>query len=617
MSEITYRRDIQGLRAIAVLAVMAFHFNPALLPGGFIGVDVFLVVSGFLITHILLKKKAKHDYALGATLRYFYFSRLKRIAPAYFGMLSLVAVLAAIIFTPKDFETFKDGLDKAFWFASNHYFADFGDYFAPASHEQPLLHTWSLAVEIQFYLIAPLLVLLLPEKSLKWIFLTLVVALTLAAEYSIRILSIEQATYYSLYARLPEFFSGCLAALYMSSASSRHRQVPFLGSIGLVLILLAAVVQPALGKFPGVFALLPVMGCFLILVSTRSDSFSRILSSKTLVFIGALSYSLYLWHWPVLAFLRYYTGLAVLDMSFSLLFVILTGVLSVASYYGVEQPLRGSGGAKRIKLSYGVLFLTVITTSSVMANINDTLSPHQLPTHYTRYADLSTICHGEITGNCLRGDLSSNREVLVLGDSHAAMLNHFFDHLGQKLKFKARVITASGCVTIPEFDYLRIAEYARENCLDQIEMATRYLNAKPEIIVLAGRWGYHAGSDQFKYALKKFLQTQGGSKIYVLSQVPELMLNVDRARRYRNFGLSSENRINPIYKFGNREVEKIVSSHKNAKFFNINDDDVFDNAPFYQNDLLYLDKHHLNEAGVILHANSAENVFREVLNHQN
>ncbi|WP_421844361.1 acyltransferase family protein [Marinobacter algicola] len=603
MSEITYRRDIQGLRAIAVLAVMAFHFNPALLPGGFIGVDVFLVVSGFLITNILLKKKAQHDYALGATLRYFYFSRLRRIAPAYFGMLSLVAVLAAVIFTQKDFETFKDGLEKAFWFASNHYFADFGDYFAPASHEQPLLHTWSLAVEIQFYLIAPLLVLLLPEKSLKWIFLTLVVGLTLAAEYSIRILSIEQATYYSLYARLPEFFSGCLAALYMSSASSRYRQVPFLAGIGLVLILLAAAVQPALGKFPGVFALLPVMGCFLIIVNTRSDSFSRFLSSKALVFIGALSYSLYLWHWPVLAFLRYYSGLEVLDLPFSALFLILTSLLSIASFYWIEQPLRASARVRHRKLGYGMLLLlSVITASNVVANVNNTLAPAELTVQYAQYADPDTICHGKVVGSCLRGDLSSNREILVLGDSHAAMLNHFFDYLGQKQKFKARIITASGCVTIPDFDYQRIVAYARESCASQIRTASKYLNRSPEMIVVAGRWGDHAGSSQFKYAFGKFLKSQSKSEVYVLSQVPELVLDVTRVRRFKSLGLSSENRKNPIYESGNREIENLVSSHENATFLDLSDDIIFQDAPFFKNDLLYRDKHHLNEVGAIIYA---------------
>jgi len=197
LSATGFRPDIQGLRAIAVIAVMAFHYNPVWLTGGFIGVDVFLVISGFLITSILLARKANVDYTLSATLKYFYISRFKRIAPAYFAMLVVAALVAAVFFLPEDFDTFKDGLEKAVWFNSNHYFSAFGDYFAPANHEQPLLHTWSLAVGIQFYLLAPFLILLLPIKALKWVFSALLIGFTLWAEYRLRILGIEQATYYS------------------------------------------------------------------------------------------------------------------------------------------------------------------------------------------------------------------------------------------------------------------------------------------------------------------------------------------------------------------------------------------------------------------------------------
>lgn len=140
-----YRPEIQGLRAIAVLAVMLFHYNPALLPGGFVGVDVFLVISGYLIVRILLQKKVQPDYQLKATLRYFYISRIKRIAPAYFAMLVLVSILAAVLLLPQDLAIYKRGLNQAVWFHSNSYFAGLGDYFALATHEQPLLHAWLLA----------------------------------------------------------------------------------------------------------------------------------------------------------------------------------------------------------------------------------------------------------------------------------------------------------------------------------------------------------------------------------------------------------------------------------------------------------------------------------------
>ena len=148
MTSVVYRPDIQGLRAIAVLAVIIFHLNPTWLPGGFVGVDIFLVISGFLIASILLHKKNKPEYELIATIKYFYTSRIKRIAPAYYSVLIVVTLVAAVLFLPADFAVYKESLEKAAYFNSNNFFATFGDYFVPANHEQPLLHTWSLAIEI-------------------------------------------------------------------------------------------------------------------------------------------------------------------------------------------------------------------------------------------------------------------------------------------------------------------------------------------------------------------------------------------------------------------------------------------------------------------------------------
>lgn len=208
-----FRPDIQGLRAIAVLAVIVFHLNPAWLPGGFVGVDIFLVISGFLISSILLHKKSKPEYKLLPTLSYFYSSRIKRIAPAYYTTLIVISVIAAVLFLPADFSIYRDGLKKAAYFNSNNYFANFGDYFAPANHEQPLLHTWSLAIEIQFYLLAPFIFLLLPKRLLNWVLPISIIGLTAYAEYQLRIAGNQQATYYSLIARLPAFFLGAWVAL--------------------------------------------------------------------------------------------------------------------------------------------------------------------------------------------------------------------------------------------------------------------------------------------------------------------------------------------------------------------------------------------------------------------
>lgn len=613
MSVVDYRPDIQGVRAIAVFSVMAFHLNPTLLPGGFIGVDVFLVISGFLITNILMHKKENVDYRLTETLKYFYASRFKRIAPAYFVMLVAVALVAAVFFLPQDFSTFKNSLERAAWFSSNRYFSGFGDYFSPANFELPLLHTWSLAVEIQFYLLAPFMVLLLPVRWLKWIFTGLFIGFTILAEYRLRFMGIEQATYYSLYARLPEFFVGGLVALYtIKESKCGVRPIKWFGTLGVLLIALAAIAQPLLGPFPGIAALLPLAGSVLLLCQPSQGVVGRILCSKTLVLGGTLSYSLYLWHWPILAFLRYYSGAEVLGFWFSLLFIILTCIISIFSYYVIECAFRSKHTNKKQILGWSFLAASVFGTSLIMVKVNTALTPTQLPITYLRYADPAVICHGQIVGDCLRGDLSSHRKILVLGDSHAAMLNYFFDDLGKSLSFKARVITASNCVTIPGFDYQRISEWAQKPCIDQIKNAEKYIE-ESDVIVIAGMWSYQTLSSNFNMSLKKFISNNQQKKFLLLSQIPKLKKEPERVRRFNYIGLGNRQELDKEYITGNRQQAHLASELNNAYFIKLDTLTIFNTVPVYNEKIVYLDSHHLNELGSHIYAEQARESFKHHL----
>ncbi|WP_010323326.1 acyltransferase family protein [Marinobacterium stanieri] len=603
----SYRPDIQGLRAISVLAVMVFHYNPAWLPGGFVGVDIFLVISGFLITGILLHKK-QAGCNLSGTLKYFYASRLKRIAPAYFVMLVLVALVAAVFFLPQDFNSFKAGLEKAAWFNSNNYFADFSDYFAPASHEQPLLHTWSLGVEIQFYLLAPFMVLLLPNDSLKWAFGGFLIGTTAIAEYRLRFLGIEQDTYYSLYARLPEFFAGGLAALYVTTVSGEKRS-GWSGVFGLLIVITAASAQPLLGPFPGIAAMLPVVGAVLLLGQQTKGWVSQLLACKVLVWIGALSYSLYLWHWPVLAFLRYYTGTEVLSIELGLLFVVLTLMLSVVSYYGVERVFRIKSTNKKQALGWVLLAPGVLGISQVIVKVNAVVTPEKFPVEYRRYADSETICHGQIVGDCLKGDLASEKEILVLGDSHAAMLNHFFDYLGKELGFKARIITASSCVTFPGFDYQRLPEWAQPACVAQILEISKYLE-ESNVIMLAGMWSYQFKFDSFKSSLSDYIVSNKEKKIYLLPQIPLLKSDYKRVERFKVLGLNKIVNENVEYIHANRLLYKMAGFYENLSVVDV----VYDSERWAKRiPYIYSDESHLNEKGAIEYAENNIGVFHHLI----
>ena len=482
-------------------------------------------------------------------------------------MLVLVALVAAVFCLPQDFNTFKQGLEKSAWFNSNNYFAGFGDYFAPANYEQPLPHAWSLAAEIQFYLLAPFVVLVLPIRWLKWVFAGLLIGLTALAEYRMRILGVEQATYYSLYARLPEFFAG-LAALYATTVSGANPA--WLGALGLLLIVMATITQPLIGPFPGIAALLPVAGSVLLLSKQAQGWVGNLLSCKTLVWIGALSYSLYLWHWPVLAFLRYYAGAKVLSVGFRLLFIPLTLVLSIISYYGVERTLRTKRTNKKQVLGWVLFASGIMGTSQAIEKLDAVFTPEQLSIEYLRYADPKTIYHGKIVGDCLKGDLTSDREVLVLGDSHTAMPNHFFDYLGKELGFKARILTASSCVAIPGLDYQRLPEWAQGSCLAQIEAASHYVS-QTDTIFIAGVWNTQTRSEEFNTALYKFLEGNKEKRIYLLSQVPRFKNNPNRARRFDELVFNVTVERDPDYILANQKIKRRISRLKNVEYLELSD----------------------------------------------
>lgn len=316
----------------------------------------------------------------------------------------------------------------------------------------------------------------------------------------------------------------------------------------------------------------------------------------------------------MLALLRYYAGEQVLDMPFSLLFIILTLLLATVSFYGVEAPLRARRTGARQAVGYGLLACAALATAPSMARINQALSPPPLPIEYQRYADPATICHGQIVDDCLKGDLNSDKEVLVLGDSHAAMLNLFFDQLGKELGFKARIITASSCVTIPGFDYQRIAEWAHEACLKQIEEAEPHIK-QAHTIFLAGMWSWQLQSDRFRKVLAEFLNSGAPqAQKYVISQVPLLNRNPMRNRRFDALGVRSVASRDESYLAANDAVKKIAETGgAKAIYLELDDLGLFERAPLFQGALVYYDESHMNEVGVLDYAGQARRIFESIV----
>jgi peptidoglycan/LPS O-acetylase OafA/YrhL len=615
MDKAAYRLDIQGLRAVAVLAVMLFHYDGTLLPGGYIGVDIFLVISGYLITQQLQSRKNAGHTAPAASLASFYFSRIKRIVPAYFFMLVTVAVLAKLLFTNSDFAYFLASLKSTALFVSNNYFASFGDYFAPGATEQPLLHTWSLAVEMQFYMLLPMLLLLVPDRHIKRSILFISIALVLVAEWQLRVAGHRQATYYALYSRIPEFLAGSWLAIAAPGRDWSVARANIAFSAGALLIAFSLFALDGASLFPGVLSLPAVAGAGLM-ISARQSSFASVLRNPMMVWIGFLSYSLYLWHWPVLALIRYYTGTSSLGSQATLLFVLATLLLACISFYLVEEPARklrlSAITRRRVMVALLIAGLGTLGAYRAALAAKAYLSSSGLPIEYTRYADPALICHGVDNGHCEKGELDSAREILVIGDSHAAMLNGFFDQLGHEEGFKATVLTASSCVPIPGFNVAKLPEWARQSCLDQIHRAEA-LAAKANVLFIAGMWSYQVQDPSFAPALKRFLQTMGdGRRVYVLSQVPELSRNPMRMHRFAGLGLPHQVSFNPAYVQANAAMASTVEQG-GAKFINLDRLEVFRNAPYLDGQLIYMDESHLNQLGVEAYAHQAKARIHELV----
>lgn len=345
-----YRREIDGLRAVAVLPVILFHAGFDAFSGGFVGVDVFFVISGYLITGILARDLAAGRFSLPG----FYERRARRILPALFVMLLASLPLAWALMTPEQLGSFFASFVSVASFTANFHFYDASGYFAAETEMQPLIHTWSLAVEEQFYLIFPLLIAGLWRwwRRGLWAVLAVLALASLAGAIDIVPRNAPKA-FFLPELRAWELLAGALLALWPGEASRAPRAASWMGGLGLALILLPVVIYDDYTPFPGLAALPPVLGTLLVLHAARAGTqIAAILSWRPLVGVGLVSYSAYLWHQPLLAAAR----LAWLTEPPPVLRAGLVGVtlvLAVLSWRYVERPARSGALFARRRAVFG------------------------------------------------------------------------------------------------------------------------------------------------------------------------------------------------------------------------------------------------------------------------
>jgi peptidoglycan/LPS O-acetylase OafA/YrhL len=501
---IAYRADIDGLRAVAIVPVLLYHAEIAPFGGGFVGVDVFFVISGYLITSYILDQLDRGRFSL----RDFYLRRIRRIFPALFVMMAACTAVGWFILTPNDYRSLGESIVATVLFSSNILFWRQAGYFAQPVEAWPLLHTWSLGVEEQFYLFFPVLIALAWRVAPRRI--APVTAAMCIISFGLNLATVGTAPRFAFYMAPPRIWELFLGAL-LAMAPARHRAHPQLrqlaGLVGTGLIALAVFGFSRETPFPGLAALLPTVGAAAIIWAGSGDGHGGIvtamLSWRIPVFVGKISYSLYLWHLPLLAFAAYVGGGTVsLNAAWALL--ALSALLSVISWLTVEQPVRRGrsifGDARivfRAATAAAMLFggFGVLATATggfparigvpglrLLAGEND-INPdrsHCLP--------LAQAAGNVRPPGCRFGAADAAIGYALWGDSHGESLRAGFDDAGKRTGRGGIFIGYAGC--IPELGYDR----SNPGCSSGNQTIADYLAATPSIhtVVLAGRWGLWA-----------------------------------------------------------------------------------------------------------------------------
>lgn len=495
-----FRPDIAGLRALAILPILFFHAGIESIPGGFVGVDIFFVISGFLITSLIVRDLEKGKFSLWR----FYRRRVVRIFPALLLVILATLIAGYFLLLPSEISDLAASSVSALAFVSNFHFFFTADYFGAAAESTPLLHTWSLAVEEQFYIFYPFMLLLLwrwRPGSVRWVvlgcaILSFFVALGFAAYR-------PTASFYLLPARAWELGIGSLVALgmYPQAPSERARQLSSLTGLAIIIASLFFIESGAL--FPAPLAIFPTIGTALLIAYGKDAITARFLALPPAQWIGNVSFSLYLWHWPVITFYRLRSGND-LSLGETAALVTISLILAAATYIWLERPClerfrQGTRLSDRFVTLSGVgsmiamiiVSLAIEPISHSMRTFPDSVERMEAFLHYR---DMPDYAYQFRRGECFMGEttdqvvnrkcleLSSEKpNLVVMGDSHAAQFWRAFAERYDS--YHVIQATASGCRPL-----LDAKGAARCTDLMRIVFDELVPSKRIDTIVLGGRW---------------------------------------------------------------------------------------------------------------------------------
>ncbi len=511
-----YRADIDGLRAVSILLVVGYHAQPWLIPGGFIGVDIFFVISGFLITRIILTQAKAGTFS---SLE-FYARRVRRIFPALIVVLAVTYLIGWFVLLPDGFALLGRATAAGVAFVSNLFQLGQTGYFAPDAAENPLLHLWSLGIEEQFYIFWPPLLLVMFGSKHRRFWMAAIAVASFGVSLMI-FFGYKEWSFYSPISRAWELLAGGMVAnRLVDGPQGQPRRFPqadnLLGAIGVGAIGVAAV---ALGKdslFPGAYALLPVLGAVLIIIAPNSAVNRILLSSRPMVWIGLISYPLYLWHWPLLSYLAIMRN-GVPNVVEIWAAVIVAVVLSWLTFRFVEIPLRRNPTAVP-RLSFALLTVGVVGIATVVgagfgfrfpAEIRDIalLSPQG-------NAGFRDKCFLEAKGARLDASCieQGNKPLLFLwGDSTAAALLPGLKKAEETIPFRLARFAAPGCAPILATNI---------NCDGVNDLVFGFVKSShPQIVLLHAMWDRTHDLNKLGETIRQ-LKALNIPRIVILGPVP-------------------------------------------------------------------------------------------------
>lgn len=626
-----YRPDIDGLRALAIIAVIIYHLNNSWLSGGFVGVDIFFVISGYLITQIIYTDIIQQQFSF----KHFYQRRINRILPVFFIVMFCISIAAWYILLPDQFTFFLKSLKTTTYFGENIFFAqNTGGYWDIKAETTPILHTWSLAVEEQFYIFFPVILIFITKiyaasknnkiiKIISLLFVLTIISFTLAQLSPYWVL-LTKFNYYSLFTgRAGELLIGSITGLLSSTIkNNKHldqvttqedklRQANLFNFIGFIGVILSFILFSKHLLFPSFWAVIPTISVALILFFYHPNSYiTKLLSLFPFVYIGKISYSLYLWHWPIFVLGRKYLFIDnFINFKQYIIVVSATIILSIFTYHFVETPCRKYKSSFKFSVimyyflpSLIIISLFYIQKDNIFNNVQsqNTLKIYKLMK--TKHWEINTegFCYN-IGKECIFGDTSKKPEIVAFGNSHMEHMFRYLNQAGKMYGFSIRMIGSGGCSYMDGF----IGDQRCSQIKPQID---KWIKESRIIIYTVNFWGQNNKAewkngktfkDIFPIFLDKMLQQN--KTVIILQDIPDL--NSQEVEKFFYNYLNNKKSIR--YDFfthkeiaGNEMIKQIIQGKgPNIIFFNLLtglSTNEIDDWPFYKGIFAYADSNHLN-----------------------